>query len=396
MEELQIEKAYIRFDENNFHISEFRIDELDLAHYLNVDIISITYNPLTPTDCLIQFPQNFEFNFKKILEIIDKLNEKNKCISANVASFLFSSFWKQYRDLILEGKHIIGIELFKKIFALINELENERLTIHKGALYYWLSLSYLLSGNIEVSFAYLFNALEEDKKLESICSGYPENSPSYLTATLSEEKNNFMYLYVKPVRNWLQTFIDSYNSEFSKSLSIEKLFDHFQKRKSNFTIFLYFIFNIWSVFEYQKQVSKSILNNDYMKLKNSSWFFNFCLIIDILLTNFPLDGRSFADKFYNFINLKNWMDLKELKEIIKVEKVASAYEDPDLVISKFLKKYIHNGNPLQNEIRYLIIAYNIRNFSAHNVKPQKCFVEKFEEILKILLFDIFVILEEYK
>jgi hypothetical protein len=70
--------------------------------------------------------------------------------------------------------------------------------------------------------------------------------------------------------------------------------------------------------------------------------------------------------------------------------------DPDKVTHKLLTTTLqHNGTPVRTEIRNLLIAWNLRNFSGHNIQIQKVIGTHFQDLLKILLFDIFLILEEY-
>ena len=69
---------------------------------------------------------------------------------------------------------------------------------------------------------------------------------------------------------------------------------------------------------------------------------------------------------------------------------------PDEVIHKLLTTTLnYNGTPVRREIQNLLIAWNLRNFSGHNIQIQKVIGTHFQELLKILLFDIFLILEEY-
>jgi hypothetical protein len=59
--------------------------------------------------------------------------------------------------------------------------------IHKGTPYFFLAESYLLTGDRELGFLYLYNAIEEDKALARFAPSlnYLNKSPAYLTATMT-------------------------------------------------------------------------------------------------------------------------------------------------------------------------------------------------------------------
>ncbi|MGE5661954.1 MAG: hypothetical protein ACM3X1_06865 [Ignavibacteriales bacterium] len=60
-----------------------------------------------------------------------------------------------------------GIQLWKKILEITSkwEAKNHNVTIHKGTAYFFLAESYLLVGDDDMAFLYLFNALVDDIRL---------------------------------------------------------------------------------------------------------------------------------------------------------------------------------------------------------------------------------------
>jgi hypothetical protein len=81
-----------------------------------------------------------------------------------------------------------GIQLWREILAITNgwEIKNQNVKIHKGTPYFFLAESYLLTGERELGFLYLYNAIEEDRALARFAPSlnYPNKSPSYCTMSL--------------------------------------------------------------------------------------------------------------------------------------------------------------------------------------------------------------------
>jgi hypothetical protein len=129
--------------------------------------------------------------------------------------------------------------------------------------------------------------------------------------------------------------------------------------------------------------------------KNSNWLFGLCLVIDKLLHNLPkYCDRYLGTEIINLIDKMKWMTKADINKLIKNEKIQN--DDPDNVIPKLLTPFQYQGNYVQKEIKYLLIAWNLRNFAGHNVHLQDVIVREFENILKILIYDILLILEEYR
>ena len=68
--------------------------------------------------------------------------------------------------------------------------------------------------------------------------------------------------------------------------------------------------------------------------------------------------------------------------------------DPDIVVPILLRKSdTYNGNPIRNEVFTLSIAYKFRNYGAHNIRQQTIVVTNYEEIIKNLLYSLFLSIE---
>ncbi len=134
------------------------------------------------------------------------------------------------------------------------------------------------------------------------------------------------------------------------------------------------------------------MSNDYSVLKNPLLFFSLCLIINELLNKINLcTNDTLGEGIPKFFKKKGWRIIKlNDNSIISDGKPNSVI--PDLL------NFIHplTKAKLPEESSLLLVAWNIRNFSGHKLNAQTVFVDKFDDILKALLSDIFLLTQELK
>ncbi|HNU62667.1 MAG TPA: hypothetical protein PKL04_10760 [Methanofastidiosum sp.] len=257
-----------------------------------------------------------------------------------------------------------------------------------------MAYTYLLIGDIDTGFSYIYNAIEEDIKLNSVCPqlNYPRSAPVYLTASLSSVKRNVMYSFVERIRLDLETNLSDYRDCFGRILTLSEFDNKFLQNELLDIIKYYFVFTYWTVFEYQRKVDAAMMQNDFSKLKNANWMFALCLVIDKLL-NSKYGTDNIGKGIIALSTDKGYMrqsDLENLRSQNNLKK------DPDDAIPRLLQMNLnYNGSPIKKEIQYLLVAWNIRNFAGHNIKIQNVFGDKFKELFKVLLYCIFIIVEEY-
>jgi hypothetical protein len=81
-----------------------------------------------------------------------------------------------------DKKELIGIQFWREVLAITREWEDKQSTkIHKGTPYFFLAENYLLTGDRDLAFMYLYNAISDDRMLAQFAPslGYPDNSPAY-------------------------------------------------------------------------------------------------------------------------------------------------------------------------------------------------------------------------
>src|SRR5206468_10389235 len=97
--------------------------------------------------------------------------------------------------------------------------------------------------------------------------------------------------------------------------------------------------------------------------------------------------RWFCDH-YNLMNQSDLMDYWGSKLKLKKSK-------PDTIIPRLLNKSdIYKGNKVPREVFTLLIALKFRNYGAHNIRQQSTVVTRYEDIVKNLLFFLFLSIEK--
>ena len=143
------------------------------------------------------------------------------------------------------------------------------------------------------------------------------------------------------------------------------------------------------------------LENDFSRLRGLDLFLNLALVIDEVLkllyikhnSNLQIDHKMsdsilwFCDK-YKLMNRIDLMDYWGSK--LKLKK-----SDPDKVIPRLLNKSdIYKGNKVPTQVFTLLIALKFRNYAAHNIRQQSTVVTRFNDIVKNLLFSLFLSIEK--
>lgn len=357
---------------NKVFIDGENLDDLISTGYRS---IICRFNPYHPDTSEIDFPQEYKTIFQDIFEVINDLyNSNNACLAAYLSSFLFGKFTLYWIELMKAGRHIIGIQFWNKIISIVHRWEESNgKHIHKGSPYAFIAFTYLIQGNLDLGFSFIYNAVEEDIELGKICPSlnYPSNAPAYLTAILSSNPNNmFMGQFVAAIRSELEIYLSGYRAYFGRTLTLDQFDRKFLQNTALGTIRFYFVFIYWAIFEYQRKVVTKMMQNDFSKLKNASWLFALCLVIDNLL-NYKYGTKYIGDGIKKYSVSKRLMAENDLNNLIGRERIAKG--KPDIVIAKLLLWNLYiNGSWVSNELQHLLIAYNLRNFASHNYTDAKC------------------------
>jgi hypothetical protein len=346
-------------------------------------------------------PEVTEF-CNKIFESIKNMKARHGGIIglAHMADHLYEAFTVYWTDYLLgHGLDVIGIKFWHNILTITTQWErvNKPHIIHKGTLYYFLAENYLLTGERDLAYIYLYNAIESDRLLKHEYYS-PVNAPAYLTALLRNDQNNHMYPLIVSVRNLLQDFINRYNTKFMTKFSITDFDLKFLQNPDLNDIAYFFVYTLLYLFSIRNYSNIELIQNDFSRLKALDIFFNLCLIIDETLkvayrkAKGKLGNRhSISDGIIWLVESNGWMTKSDLQDFWGKRYLNVNEDDPDVVIPKLLgKSELYGSKLVRKAIFSLLVAYQLRNYGGHKMRQQHVFTRNYHDIIEELFVSLFL------
>lgn len=172
-----------------------------ITRHLTLSSIFVN-NPLDQTKKGVMISPDIRQACIDVFDAIKHVKQVNKDeeLAAYLAAHLFERFtifWLY--ELLGKARDILGIHLWQSVLAITEDWEKTNgVKIHTGTPNFFLAENYLLLGNTEQGFLYLYQALEDDKILNQLAPVfcYPDKAPAYYTATMRAEQGNHMYYIV--------------------------------------------------------------------------------------------------------------------------------------------------------------------------------------------------------
>lgn len=333
--------------------------------------------------------------FEGIKEI--QTTTDDNIVTAYLASYLyerFAGYWKN--ELLLHGLYVTGVSFWQEIISITKEWEsrNRPMTIHKGTPFFFLSHNCLINGDRDNGFTYLYNALEDDKKLHGI--NYPQDAPAYLTATMSDRPRNFMYPQVSSLQLFLEKYISKFRTISSISFTMNDFKTKFLENLNLADTVAFFVYNLQFIHDQEKNTNYSIMQNDFSRLKILDLFFNFGLIIDKILTNAAsIHGRTVIDMK---ASVQWWAETKfsisqvTFDNLIGTHGLNLNHTEPDLILPTLISN-INNPSQYPRDLYFMLIAYRLRNYAGHNLTQQTVLSLRYNEVLECLFFALFIAID---
>ena len=373
--------------------------------YEKEDLVTHVQN-LLKSNLLLRDPRIKETCYKvfdKIKEI--NPNHQDEELAAHIASRLFEGFTEYWRFLLSQHQETLAIQFWTGVLSIVKEWEdnNKPIRIHKGTPYFFLSETYLLVGERDLGFINLYNGIEDDTRLGPYAPdlNYPECSPGYLTATMRVGHNQMDFL-VEAMRTKLQDYINKFNNDFNRTLTIADFDTKFLSNKDLKSVVYFFVYNFLYLLVVEVSTMPDFFKSQFARLKSMDFIFNLCLIVDETLKRAELNCKGtvssnhrISDGIKWIRSSRNWMSQNDLDTFWKNGPVGSiASDDPDLVIPKLLAmNRMHNGKAVPREILTLLVVYNLRNYGGHNLGQQNVLTTHYTEIIKTLLMSLFLSVE---
>jgi hypothetical protein len=173
------------------------LDDL-LLSYLRRSEISVK-DPFDRESKQIKFVPEVEELCFKVFDAVKQIRGNGDLKDATLLGTclyqLFASYWI---GLLSTCQDVIGIKLWREVLSITHKWEkNKNIDIHKGTPMFFLAENYLLVGDRDLGFQYLYSALLDDIKLgkEVHSFDYPRCAPSYLTVTNYCYTSTTVYIY---------------------------------------------------------------------------------------------------------------------------------------------------------------------------------------------------------
>lgn len=286
--------------------------------------------------------------------------------------------------------------LWRVILDYVWQWEDSNEKVHKGTAYYFMALSYLRSGDIPSAYICFFNALEDDKRNYPHIQKNFKDGPAYYTTSLVNDPRNALFSpVVVPLREMLQSFIDQYNSETGKNLTLSILDTKFLQADPLEDIKRVFVATFHEIYHLAPLNSTRMINNDYSKLKVIDSLFNMCLVIDQILEHKFSQAENMGNAVYQLSSHLGWTSSQTsihdfFQKLIPQLKGAS----PDTVLPAFLDgTCTYDNAPIDYEMRSILAAYSLRNYRAHNLEGNDVLVSRYDEVLRLIMHAFFISVE---
>lgn len=356
-------------------------------------------HPLRTSKRMVFFDSNIQTICHDVFDTIKiiKTQDNDDVLAAYLASRLFESFTGYWNQLLCDGKHLICIGLWQSVLKITHQWEaSSGIKIHKGTPYFFLAETYLVMGDKDSGFVYLYNALEDDKKLPHL--GYPKKAPAYFTAKMLDNPNNHMYHFlIREVRLKLSQYLNTFRNNHVNTFTLSDFDCKFLMKDELDDIAYFFTYNFFSIYFLDKNAEQNLLQNDFSKLKTLDLVFNLSLIVDeIIRYDARISGRTITrmnDSVFWLINKKTGMTQATFQNLRDV--VFNVNDDPpDIVVPRLLTSIQQPAQGIQKEAYVLLLAYHLRNHAGHNISQQNVLTANYDEIIQQLMNSIFLSISE--
>lgn len=342
------------------------------------------------------------------LNHIDSLHNPKRRLRAG--DMLFQAIFASYQAKLDLGNATHLREFWYRVLGFVALWEDKHISVHKGTAFFWLGLAHLTCGDVPSAYFSFFNAIEEDKR------NYPPagiplgESPVYLTLTLSPSPNNALQkMVVLQLREWLMDLIAKYQTRYASNFKIEDLDTKFLSDPKYVDIRTRFVATFHELYNLRRLISSRLIRNDFATLELGDSLFTLSLVVDQLLEDKFLWHSRLAynpKKTSEKDMAKALYALAVRNRIIsrKVARDAGAFiglMDPKKRKRTFRKSVLMllsglgtiNAVPMTDGFTSLYLAYTIRNNKAHDIKSEKIYIEKYDQIFTRVMDAFFLAVE---
>ena len=362
------------------------------------------------------------FFTRGVIKITQPFIEASKRIFSNfdkkqriaLGDAYFNNFTVITENLLANRQYDVAFRLWTEILAFVKEWEenNKPKVLHKGTSYYFSAVSSILQNDFDAAIMSMHNALIEDK----LNNPKWDEAPGYWFLTLNDQKPN---QYFKPFVDGMIGFIrdrldgqgieqgrykKSYQAKRGGTLTYPDFRNKFLDNKSTNEelkyFFVYSIIRIWHL----RRLHKSKVGDSLMApLIFTNALFTLLLVLDNLLKSWNNSRQrrwKFSDHLIEIAKQESWGNSQQNAQQYLDDLEVNSRRDTDF--GKWCKEltgyngqtYTTRGNRTLETLEHdFVLAYGLRNFSAHSVKSQSVLWENYTEVLQAILNCLFKTIE---
>jgi len=315
----------------------------------------------------------------------------------------FNNFTVITENLLAKGQYGIAFGLWTGVLQFVREWEERnKKKLHKGTPYYFSAVSSILQNDFDAGLMAMQNALKEDKR------NIPKEwykAPGY----------HFMSLNDQEVRQYFRTFVvgmvgftrdrldgrgneqGRYKAHYKATRAGKLTYDQFRNKflddkTLDEDIRFYFVYAIIRIWHLRRLQKNKVGDTLMAPLIFSNAILDLLLVIDNLFKKWGNPGgkrRYFSDHFTKVAKQEGWNSLGEL-DVNNRRDVDFDKWCTDLVSNKYKTKKGKAINLLESDF---VLAYGLRNFSAHSVKSYEIIWQNYTKILQSVLNCLFKVIE---
>jgi hypothetical protein len=366
-------------------------------------VFQLTSTPLVGRT--VALPERLYQLANQVFDAIHDVNRQglNGFIAITAADRFFESFTPLRQSLFGFGFQLASSEMWAQLLRCTLSWESSHSAhIHKGTPFFFLGESLIFQGDIDTAFLFIYNALEEDKAWSSALNRPNEykQAPAYLTATISDNQANALYnAVVRPIREEIAKYALSFSSATSASFTLADFQANFLDKAALEEIIFFFVYNMYVHLQRNRfKQARHFFENDFTKIKNLDMIFNMCLIIEEFLQHRFAGGRSpyyISDGVLELARTRQWIASGEtVKQFFGKLSGVNLDADPTTTVPVLLSgNVLYDNQPLRQELRYLLLAWHLRNYGGHNIRAQDVLVKSYDQIFGWLMYALFIAIQ---
>ena len=340
---------------------------------------------------------------QEVCEALWTLSQTDVAAGYAAADAFFGSFTPTWNALLEQRKVFDAVHLWVRVLTAVRAWEKQsNKTVHKGTPYYFLGATYIFAGDYDLGLRYLYDAIEEDKRLSQSlrrADSY-KGAPAYMLASLVDNPENFLYgPVVLPARRRLEHFLAGYRTKSGSSMQLTDFERKFLQETSLEFQKLYFVYVLLEIIKHESAWNPLGASNDFANMKNRDLLFDLCLVIDGVLRQRPSPASRISHGVYNVCNSKSWLNSADrnshdLNQKLNPMIIGKPPPSPQSVVPALLDLTLtYRGSPVKPQMSWLLLAWHLRNYSAHELAPRQVLVQRYEEIVQALMNALFITVE---